>query len=127
MLAHEPLELRNQLRVPSQREVGLDPLFECGQPLLLEARSLGRSEGVAQLGQGRSSPQGQPLPEQPGSLHGLLRPRRRDQLLEAMEVELPVADADEVARGLGENQIPAERLAQLGDVHLERGSGGVGR
>jgi hypothetical protein len=53
--------------------------------------------------------------------------RRRDQLLEAMEVELPVADADEVARGLGEDQIPAEGLAQLGDVHLERGRGGLGR
>ena len=127
VLAHEPLELRNQLRVPPQREVGLDPLLECGQPLLLEPRSLGAGEGVVQLGQRRSSPQGQPLPEQPGSLRGLLRTRRRDQLLETMEVELAVADADEVARGLGEDQIPPEGLAQLGDVHLERGRGGLGR
>jgi hypothetical protein len=44
-----------------------------------------------------------------------------------MEVELTVADPDEVAGGLRQDQIPAERLAQLGDVHLERRPGGVGR
>ena len=44
-----------------------------------------------------------------------------------MEVELAVADPDEVAGGLRQDQIPAERLAQLGDVHLERRPGGVGR
>ncbi len=42
-----------------------------------------------------------------------------------MEVELTVADPDEVAGGLRQDQIPAERLAQLGDVHLERRPGGL--
>ena len=127
LLAHEPLELGNQLRVAPQRELGLDPLLERRQPLLFQPRSLGAGEGVAQLGQRRSTPQGQPFPEQPGGLGGLLRARRRHQPLEAMEVELTVADPDEVAGGLRQDQIPAERLAQLGDVHLERRRGGGGR
>ena len=64
---------------------------------------------------------------QPGGLGGLLRARRRNQPLEAIEVELAVADPDEVAGGLRQDQIPAERLAELGDVHLEPRRGGVGR
>ncbi len=60
LLAHEPLELGNQLRVPAERELGLDPLLERGQPLLLQPRSLGAGERVAQLGQRRSTPQRQP-------------------------------------------------------------------
>ena len=96
--------------MPPQRQVGIDALLERRQPLLLQ-RSLGSGEGVTKLRQRRASPQGQPFPEQPGGLHGLLPARGRDQLLEAMEVELAVADADEVARGSGEDQIPAEGLA----------------
>ncbi len=110
-----------------QRELGLDPLLEGGQPLLFQPRSIGAGERVAQLGQRRSTPQGQPFPEQSGGLGVLLRARRRHQPLEAMEVELTVADPDEVAGGLRQDQIPAERLAQLGDVHLERRRGGGGR
>ena len=62
LLAHEPLELRNQLRVAPQRELGLDPLLKRRQPLLFQPRSLGAREGVAQLGQRRSAPQSQPFP-----------------------------------------------------------------
>ena len=127
LLAHEPLELGNQLRVAPQRELGLDPLLARRQQLLFQPGSLGAGEGVAQLGQRDSTPERQPFPEQRCGLGGLLRARRRHQQLEAMEVELAVADPDEVAGGLGQDQIPAERLAQLGDVHLERRPGGVGR
>ena len=62
-----------------------------------------------------------------GAVHGLLRAGLRHQPLEPMEVELTVADPDEVAGGLRHDQIPADCLAQLGDVHLERRRGGVGR
>ncbi len=110
-----------------QRELGVDPLLERGKPLLVQPPSLGAGDGVAQLGQRRSTPQGQPFPEQPGGLGGLLRARRRHQPLEPMAVELTVADPDEVAGGLRQDQIPAERLAQLGDVHLESRRGGGGR
>jgi len=127
LLAHEPLELGNQLRVAPQRELGLDPLPERGQPLLFQPRSLAAGEGVAELRQRRSTPQGQPFPVQPGGLGGLLRAGRRYQQLEAMEVEFTIADPDEIAGGLRQDQIPAERLAQLGDVHLERRRGGGGR
>jgi len=127
LLAHEPLKLGNQLRVAPQRELGLDPLLERRQLLLFEPRSLGAGKGVAQLGQRRSTPQGQPFPEEQGGPSGLLHAGRRDQQLEAMEIELAVGDPDEIARGLRQDQIPAERLAQLGDVHLERRPGGVGR
>src|SRR6476619_6655488 len=44
LLAHEPVELGNQLRVAPQRELGLDPLLERGQPLLVQPRSLGAGE-----------------------------------------------------------------------------------
>ena len=114
-------------RMAPQRELGLDPLLERGQPLLFQPRSLAAGEGVAELRQRRPTPQGQPFPVQPGGLGGLLRARRRYQRLEAMEVEFTIADPDEIAGGLRQDQIPAERLAQLGDVHLERRRGGVGR
>jgi hypothetical protein len=36
MLGDEPLKLRDQLAITAGRELGVDPLFEGGQPQLLE-------------------------------------------------------------------------------------------
>ena len=44
MLRHERLELGDELAVAAEREVGLDPLFERGEPHPFEPRDLALGE-----------------------------------------------------------------------------------
>jgi len=46
MLDDEALELRYELAVPPEREVGVDPVFERGQSQLLEPGDLCLREGL---------------------------------------------------------------------------------
>ena len=58
MRGHERLELRHQLGVAAEREVGLDTQLERAEPQLLQPRDLGLSELlVGQVGQRRPAPQ----------------------------------------------------------------------
>ena len=58
MSGHERLELTDELGVPTEREIGLDPLFEGGDARFLEARDLALREGVeAEVGECRSAPE----------------------------------------------------------------------
>ena len=124
VLADEPFQLWNELRVAPELEVDVDPLLQRRQPLLVETGSFGARERPVELGQRRPPPQGERLPEQ---LPGLVRRGRsctRYTRLEALEVECPFLDADQVAGGLGDDRVVAEQLAQLRDVHLDgRGRG----
>ena len=58
MLAHERLQLADQFRVPSVREVELDPLLEACEAKLLQTGDLGLGEAlVGEVRQRISAPQ----------------------------------------------------------------------
>lgn len=112
--SHERLELAGQLAVPSQSEVGLDPLFEAGQPQLFEAGPLEHRERLLELGERRPAPEIERCAQR---FRGIGRPCRgerlaaaREQLLEAGEVELAGLDVQDIPGRL--------RLEPPGRQHL---------
>ena len=111
--------------MPAEREVGLDPLFERGEPGVLEPRAGVSGERLGmELDERRAAPQ----------LDRLVEPLRRslpiagaEQLaalsheqLEAVEVELPIFDSQRVARRFRQQPIGPKSLAQLRDIALKR-------
>ena len=127
MLGGEPLELADQLRVQTGREVGLDARLERGQALLLQARDLRRRERlVREIVQRRAAPERQRLAQNAArrldAAGGQLAAARGELVLEALRVELARRDPQAVARGGGlERSRGAQRVAQARDVHADRG------
>ncbi len=66
MLRHERLKLADQRRVPAEREVRVDSVLECPQPLLLQPadRNL-RERLIRDVRQRRPAPQRQPFAQPP--------------------------------------------------------------
>ena len=58
------LELADDVAVVPEREVGLDPPFECGEAELLETRALVPGERLGELGQRRAAPERQRVAQQ---------------------------------------------------------------
>ena len=120
----ELLQLGDQARVPPEREVGLDPLLERGEPSVLEPRPRVSREGLGlELGERCAAPELERLGK--ALSRGLrvagdqeLAPLS-DEALEAIEIELALFDAQRVARRLREQPICPERFSQLRDVALE--------
>ena len=64
MVAHEPLELADDVAVAAELEIGLDPLLDRDEPELLEPPDLGLCEVVErELGESRSAPERERLLE----------------------------------------------------------------
>src|SRR5207244_950171 len=62
VLGGERFELSYELVVASEGQVGLDPVLDDGEPLLLQAsRLLSRERLIDEICQGRSAPEGQRL------------------------------------------------------------------
>ncbi len=58
MLVDERRKLGGRLAVPPERELGIDPLLDCGQPQFLESSDRGaRPVLAAKVGQRWSSPE----------------------------------------------------------------------
>src|SRR5262245_16732982 len=111
MLPDQSLQLSDQIGIPPLREVALDPLLQTGQAQLLQSRDLGLGERLVQeVRERRTTPEGEPLGE----------PSLLLQSLETLEVELALLDVDEVAGLPRHDPLPTQRLAQLGDVYLQR-------
>jgi hypothetical protein len=65
VLGDQPFELRDDVRMPSARELGVDPLLERREPGLVEARRLVRERDVVgELSQRRPAPQPEGLAQQ---------------------------------------------------------------
>ena len=121
MLEDQRLELSDQLAVAATREVGLDPLLERDEPQLLEPRDLRLGERlVRQVAQRGTAPER----ERPAQLvrRGLrlVGPRLAEQALEAVQIELPGIDAEEVAGRARDEPALAQLLAEPGHVDLDR-------
>ena len=102
MALDEGLQLADQLAVPSEREVGVDPLLERGQAELLEASDLRLGERlVREVGEGRPAPERERVTEPIGCQLRVVPAERLSSLLEpALErggVERLGSDAQDVS------------------------------
>ena len=52
MLGNQRLELADDVALVPERELGLDPQFDCGEAKLLETCGLVPAEGFSELGEG---------------------------------------------------------------------------
>ncbi len=114
MLGDERLQLRHELGRAAGGEVGLDPLLDRRDVLLLEPGCLERELAVAER---IAAPETQRLAQQLGGAWRLAAPRRRDELVEAPHVDVAL---DEVAGLARLDRAFSERLAQARDVDLQR-------
>ena len=123
VLAHQRLELADQRGVPAEREIGVDPILERREALLLQPRSLAlRKRLIREVRQRRPAPQRQRLP-QPSAreLRITLRERvaaLRHARLESVRIELPRLQLEHVPAASGHEQTITQGLAQIRDVHL---------
>ena len=122
VLGDQRLELADHVAVMPEREVGLDPPFERGEAELLEARALVPGERLRELGECRPAPErervAQQLPRLPGIALRERLPAVGDRALEAGQVELVVADLEQVAGSACLQPRLRKRLPQLRDVDL---------
>jgi hypothetical protein len=123
--AHEGLELGHELGSATQGKVRFQALLVSLQPSLLElVDRVQRERLVLEVGQRRAAPQRERTLQQLGSLGG---PAARERLaaipqplLEPVEVELALLDAQHVAGRPPVEPTLAHDLAQSRDVVLER-------
>jgi hypothetical protein len=114
--------------MPAKGEVGVDAIFECRQPLLLESRDLCSSERLlGKVLECGASPELQRTPEECCRSVGRLVLRVFDQAFEAAEVNLFRRGSEEVARRARDDRVFAQRLPQPGHIYLERLRRGGGR
>jgi hypothetical protein len=132
----ECFQLRDEVAVPAARQQGLGPRFEHGQALLLQAPRLrARRRHRVEAGQRRPAPQAQRLVEELCGRGGVTGGQRRvalgGQLLEPQRVQFPGLHPQQVARRPGGQPVGlpgrSERLAQLGQAHLQAVGRPVGR
>ncbi len=125
VLGDECFKLPDELVVPPEREVGVDPELDRRQPDLLEPgdRRL-RETLVGEVGERRASPQGQrlaqllrPVCRQPASEQA---PPLLHEALEAVEIERVRFDPDEVAGRPRRQDVRRQRLPQPRDVDPQR-------
>ena len=118
VLAHEQLELSDELRVAAEREILVDPGLEAREPQLGQPPDLAGREAL--VGEVRKR---RPPPER----ERLRRLARLGEPDEPGDVELTVADAEAVTGRCRLETAPADHLPELRDVHLQRLERGVGR
>src|ERR671922_3062932 len=137
MLVHEGFELRDQVRVPAELEVGVEALLERCEAKLIEPRDLVRERLVGQVAERWAAPLAQRLAQLLRGTRGVARtqllPRHVAQPLEPSEVELVIRHRQQIAGRTGDegstrvaaSTIGLERLAQAGYVDLDelRGRG----
>ena len=112
MLGDQHLQLRDQLSVPTEREVGLDALLDRLEPKLLHTpnRRL-RERLIGDVGQRPAAPQRQGLAEHRGSTRRLGSARLSDEPLEPCQVKLLWLDLQHISsrRRHQPRRAPAER------------------
>ena len=132
MIGDERLELGDELVVPAQGQVGVDPQLEGCEPDLLEpSDGCLREAFVREVHERRASPERQRFPEplrrvgrQPAPEQA---PSLVHQVLEAMEIEGVRLDPEDVARRPRRQHVGEKRLAEARDVDAQRAGGDRGR
>ena len=117
LLCDGGLQVRDQIRVPAECELGLDPGLERGPAPLLQAGDLGLREAlIGKVRERRAPPELERLPE---PLRRALRigldlgPAARQELLEAVDVPLAGVDIQSVGAAESlEPPVPAKGASQ---------------
>jgi hypothetical protein len=114
MRCDQRLELAGERAVAAEGKLGLDPVLHGDQAAFLEPHHLALAASRQRnVGQGRSPPQLQGLPEQPHSM-GRVGGQRGSALggqpLKARKIELVGAHLDQVAGRAGPEDLPGRPL-----------------
>jgi hypothetical protein len=115
----ELFELADHLLVTAECKVCLEPVFQRGEPQLVEPPDLLlRERLVGEVGEGRSPPESERLLQPPRSAGRLRRTRLLDECLKPPCVDALVVDAEGVPGHLRHEHAVAELPAEPGDVPL---------
>src|SRR5262245_40628425 len=116
---YEHFELGDELRVPAELEIGLDPRLGRREDPLLDPPDLRRRPRLERdIGERPSPHERQRLAQLPGAPSRGGSGRTRDKRVEHVHVDLVGSDDYFVATSAGEDALLAERLSQPGDVDL---------
>jgi hypothetical protein len=131
VLAHERLELGDEVGMAAEREVGVDAVLERREPQLLQPRRLDAGELLVELRERRAAPHRQGGVELARRAIGVAggkggAPVAR-QRAERLEVQLAVGDRQRVAGGVCAQRLRRQELAQLRDVDLHHLASALGR
>src|SRR5262245_31175906 len=94
VLDDKRLQLGNERRLPAKREIGVDAVFKGAQPQLLEASAVDARERLVELRKRLTAPERESLAQASRRGLGIEMPSRREQLLEAQEVDRLRIDLD---------------------------------
>ena len=125
VITHEPFELADDLCVPAEREVGLQPQLERGQAQLLQPPDLvARERLVLELRKRRPAPEPEGFAQQLAGRCGVTLPESfaspTQQSLEPLQVERARLDPQQVPSRPRLERTRIEQLAQLRDLNLHR-------
>ena len=124
----ELFELRHQLPVPAQRQVGVDPRLGRLEQALLEHGSLRHGPRFEhQVGERRAAHEAECVAEKRGCLLRLGSRRLADEPLEPVEIDLAVLDDQFVSASPPDDAFAAERPPEMGHVDLKDLRGRRGR
>ena len=131
MLGHEALELRHEIVVAAEVEIGLDARLGRREAKLLEPRGVVLCESLmGELAERGPAPQRQGGSQQLGGARRVAVGERGATLarepLEAQRVDLPGLDRQRVSASGADDHVVGEGSAQVGDVNLhclDRGGG----
>jgi hypothetical protein len=119
MLGTETFDLRHDLPVAAERQVGVDPCLVRVQDALLKESHLRHSPRLElQIGERRTPHKAECLAEQGGRLLRVGCSRLPHEAVEPFEVGLTLTDDELVATLTRRDPVAAERTPEVGDVHL---------
>ena len=106
MRGDEGLELSDEIRVAAEPELELDPLADHRKPEILEPRDLRPSEVLeGKFLERRPSPERECFTQQfDRALRVVLRTRLGDECFEAVAIELPGFETEQITGGLRQDQ-----------------------
>ena len=120
MRRRELLQLADERRVPSEPELGVDSLLLRREPQLVEP--FGREPGevlLADVYERRPAPEPERVTQQLDPPSEIRAPRRLEQRLEAIDVDVLASHVKPVARRLCDEHVPADQLAERRDGVLQ--------
>jgi hypothetical protein len=115
----ELFQLGHECCVPSEREIGVDPVLERSRPELLEVRCGTGYRLSREVGERRAAPEGQCAGQAFRRERWFGAARVVNEPQEAVEVELAVCNTKQVSGRLGHEPL-AELFAQAAEMVLER-------
>ena len=111
----------------SQSEVGVDSKLERLRLLLLELSTLRARDRAVDIGEERAPPEVEGPAQRCRRFARLLASSLVHEPLESLDVDGSGLDGEHVAGGSRDDRVASQRLAHLGDMHLEGRRRGVRR